>query len=332
MRIQNFSLYPYQIPLLTGQTRTGVLIHLIDEKEKEGWGETAPLPKWSQETFEDALLQLNQIKNDVTQIEWTAESCLEQLAALNLLPSVLFGLESGILSLLSPLPAYTVPTSALLMGSSQEILEQAQLRHREGYKSAKLKVSQVNLDEAAQLIHQLKDKFRLRIDVNRAWKTEESLQFFSQFPFDTFDYVEEPFENPHDLAQFSHPLAIDESFPQNLSLEELEAIPHLKALIYKPTIQGGLLNGLPLHEWTSKRGIALVLSSSFESDIGLSYVASIAHRLSLSVPVGLGTYHYLQEYLGENFLQFSQAMAHVSSPIKIARAIEFNNNPNEVYL
>ncbi len=120
--------------------------------------------------------------------------------------------------------------------------------------------------------------------------------FFSQFAVDAFDYVEEPFQNPNDLALFSHPLAVDESFPQDLSLRQLEVLPTLKALIYKPTIQGGIIGCLHLLDWNRKRGVELVLSSSFESDVGLGHIASMAHRLSLTSPIGIGTYHFLKEY------------------------------------
>jgi len=168
-------------------------------------------------------------------------------------------------------------------------------------------VSNHSFQEAANLIYQLKDRFRLRIDVNRAWKTDCSLKFFAQFPLDTFDYVEEPFENLADLALFPHPLAIDESFPSDLSLKQLESLPTLKALIYKPTIQGGISACLPVHKWAKQKGVSLVLSSSFESDLGLAYVASIAHRLELLSPVGIGTYHYLNDYICENGLHFINA-------------------------
>lgn len=142
------------------------------------------------------------------------------------------------------------------MGSPQEILHQAALREQEGFISAKLKVSNHSFQEAANLIYQLKDRFRLRIDVNRAWKTDCSLKFFAQFPLDTFDYVEEPFKNPADLALFPHPLAIDESFPSDLSLKQLESLPTLKALIYKPTIQGGISGCLPVHKWAKQKGVS----------------------------------------------------------------------------
>jgi o-succinylbenzoate synthase len=316
MKIKAFSLHPYEISLTNGQLRQGTLLNILDQDGNSGWGEVAPLPKWSLETLDDSLQQLNQKQREIMKVDWTARNCLQEIGKLNLLPSVAFGLESALLSILSPISDSIVSTSALLMGSPEEIMQQAELRQKEGYSSAKLKVSNLSFEEASQIIHQLKDKFRLRIDVNRAWKTSESLRFFDQFPLDTFDYVEEPFQNPHDLASFPHPLAVDESFPQDLSLEELQSLPTLKALIYKPTIQGGLLKCLPLQEWTKKEGIELVLSSSFESDIGLAYVASIAYRLSLLSPVGIGTYYYLDRHLCSPDLQFSRSFVHIPTKIR----------------
>lgn len=289
MKIQTLSLEPYQFFLPNGQERSSILLHLTDEKGNCGSGEVAPLPRWSTETLEDSLEQIKAKQQEILAVDWTMDHWTRELTKLRLLPSVTFGLESALLSILQPLPKqYTVPVSALLAGSPQEIRAQAALRKEEGYTSAKLKVCNLSFEEAASLIHALKDQFHLRIDVNRAWKTEDSLQFFQQFPFHTFDYVEEPFANPRDLAKFPHPLAVDESFPKDLSLQELAAFPTLKALVYKPTIQGGMVNCLPLHTWATSREIALVLSSSFESPLGLSHITAMAHRLSLSTPVGIG--------------------------------------------
>lgn len=315
MKIQVFSFHSYSLPLTNHQMRSGAILCLTDEKGNKGFGEIAPLPKWSKESLEESIQQLNQIKEIILSIDWSNQTCLYELARLALFSSVSFGLESALLSLLSPLSNYSVPSCALLMGSSQEILSQAELRYNEGFTYAKLKVNQLAFDEATALIYKLKKKFHLRIDVNRAWNTTDSLRFFSQFPLDAFDYVEEPFRNPHDLAQFSHPLAIDESFPSDLSLKQLESLPNLKALIYKPTIQGGMINCLPLVQWTKQKDVSLVLSSSFESDIGLTCVASLAQRLSLPTPVGIGTYHFLKVPISSHPLYFLNGWVHVPSEI-----------------
>jgi len=308
--IHTLTLHSYTCPLTNGQIRSGVLIRIVDHQGNAGWGDMAPLPGWSQESLQEALTQFYQKQDQIIAIPWTAHSCFEELKNLELLPSLSFGLESALLSLLAPLPEHTIVTSALFMGSISEILKQAHLRKAEGYTSAKLKVSHLSFEDAEYVINELKEHFHLRIDVNRAWSKEDSLRFFAKFPIDTFDYIEEPFQNPRDLGEFSHPLAIDESYPQDLSLEQLDLLPTLKALIYKPTLQGGMLGSLLLREWTKKRDIALVLSGSFESDIGVINVASLARRLSLSAPVGLGTYHYLKNYLAAP-LQFSGPLMYI---------------------
>jgi len=299
MKISTLSIHPYQIPLTNGQIRSGALICITNEAQNRSWGEVAPLPKWSQETLDQSLDQIDCHRQRLQEINWSIDNWQEALAELSLYPSVVFGLESALLALLDPLPAHTIPTSALFMGSAQEILAQAKLRYQEGFSSAKLKVNQLSFAEAEQVIRSLKDRFHLRIDVNRAWDASDALDFFSQFSKNTFDYVEEPFKNPQDLPRFTHPLAIDESC---LSLNQLKALPTLKTLVYKPTVRGGILGCLPLLDWTKKNNVSLVLSSSFESDIGLASIASMAYRLGLTSPIGIGTYHYMPH----SSLQFIQ--------------------------
>lgn len=259
------------------QLKSGILVQINGGP----WGEVAPLAGRSRETLTEAIAQLEKYK-------WVTK--LEELEHLDLFPSVHFGLESA---LLTPLESTKVPESALLMGTPHEILSQAAKREQEGYISAKLKVSNLSFIEAARLIDLLSPRFSLRIDVNRAWQTEKAIWFFSQYPKDLFDYIEEPFQNPQDLKYFTHPLAVDESFPYDIPLKQIEQLPTLKALIYKPTMQGGLSKAQPLQTWANARNILLVLSSSFESEAGLMQIASMALRLNPNPPpVGLGTRHF----------------------------------------
>ncbi len=311
-KMEDLSFHPYEIPLTTGKIRTGCLIHITDRLGNCSISDVAPLPQFSLESLTEAIQQFKKKKEEILHTHWGSDF-LEKIDSWNLFPSVQFALESALLSIFSPRIELTIPTSALLMGSFQEILHLARLRQQEGFTSAKLKVNNLSFKEAFQIIHTLKDTFQLRIDVNRAWNTTDSLEFFSKFPENTFDYVEEPFQNPHDLDQFTlHPLAVDESFPSDLSLKELESLPNLRALIYKPTIQGGIFKSLHLHEWTQKRKIQFILSSSFESDVGLMNIVSLANLLSLKDPIGIGTYHYLSQYLGDP-LFFTHSHVTISS-------------------
>src|SRR3989338_11211876 len=144
MKIQTFFLYPYQIPLINEQIRFGIFIHLTDEKGLSCWGEVSPLPKWSKETTKESLEQLQKKQEEILQIDWTISSYLQEIKKLQLFPSVEFGLESALSSLLTPLLKHKALASALLMGSLKEILSQAELRYKEGFTSAKLKVCNLN--------------------------------------------------------------------------------------------------------------------------------------------------------------------------------------------
>lgn len=293
MKLVNLHSKSYSIPLTNGQTRSGIIVMLVDEKGREAKGEVAPLPTRSRESLNDSQKQIDYIKSKLLFCDWSKDNYLQQLASYDLWPSVSFGIESALLNLFDPIQETSIISSALFMGTPAEILVQAKQREKEGYKTAKLKVSNLTFMEAAEVIDKLKDRFRLRIDVNAAWNTEDSLHFFSKYPLDAFEYVEDPLKNPKDLKHFSHPLAVDEHYPLKLSLDDLEKIPTLKALIYKPMVQGGLLLGRHLKQWTEAIGVDLVLSSSFESHVGLKCVASLAQRLGVTTPIGLGTTHYL---------------------------------------
>ncbi|MFZ4772532.1 MAG: hypothetical protein ACOYK9_00880 [Chlamydiia bacterium] len=104
MKIQILSLHSYTIPLSTGQTRSGVFIQVTDEKGASGWGEIAPLPKWSEETLEEALSSLDKKQDAIMKVDWTCRSYLSELRKLNLSPATTFGLETALLAVLSPMP------------------------------------------------------------------------------------------------------------------------------------------------------------------------------------------------------------------------------------
>lgn len=313
MRLKNCSFHPYTVRL-TEKKRSGAILEMETTQGQKGYGDLAPLPGWSLETLQEALQELQAKKKQILKTRWTLETYLNELKRLKLSPSLSFALESALSSLLCPHETRPIEICALLTGTLSQIFEKAALAETQNIRSAKLKISQLSMQEALQAIDQLKTRFFLRIDVNKAWSKEKSLEFFSKFPLGTFDYVEEPFENFQDLATFPHPLAIDESFPQNLSLQDLEKLPTLKALIYKPTLQGGLGNCLPLYKWAQEKNIAFVLSCSFESDLGLYNIATLASRLGSTAPTCLSPFFYLKDLLSKNPPQISNGFLHIPHP------------------
>lgn len=216
---------------------------------------------------------------------------LEQLRAIQkgqqvkFLPSVAFGLFSC-----SQKPV-SWPVAALLLGTKLEILDQAE-KFR-SFSFAKLKVKNLSLTDAISVVKELKTHFRLRIDVNSTWSLPQALEFCSHFQPDDFDYIEDPLSDPQDLPQFPFPLGLD----------ALSSTITPKAVVWKPTVKG-----MPIPASN------LVLSSAFESGIGIGKIVQLADSLNLPKhPIGIGTYHYLSQTLLEEPLVFADGMVQISS-------------------
>lgn len=156
----------------------------------------------------------------------------------------------------------SVPIAALLMGKTvDEIWQEVEEIQGKGYTHAKVKVGHLNLDQALPLIKQLQKLFILRIDFNGKWSAEDCFTLLSQT---RFSYAEEP-------TIFSFPFALDESRRKGKKGG---------ITIYKPTMQ------------PTPPKAPFVLSSSFESSIGLSRIASIKGSVE---PLGLDTWRYFTE-------------------------------------
>lgn len=183
------------------------------------------------------------------------------------LPSVQFGISS----LQKRLKPIHLPLSAL--GS------------KPGFSTVKLKLGHLPLSDAISLVKEHSKHASLRLDCNRAWTLEEALSFASHFKPTDFLYLEEPVKTFEELIAFSQktqfPIALDESIHNNWSL-----IPSLKAIVVKPTLLGSIPR-VPPH-------LDLILSSSYESGIGLLHIAHLSQN---ALPVGLDTYTAFQEDL-----------------------------------
>ncbi len=156
---------------------------------------------------------------------------------------------------------------------------------KEGFSTVKLKLGHLPLNEAISLVKQHIGQFRLRLDCNRSWNLAQAFAFARHFQPTDFEYLEEPVQTFEELVHFSQathfPIAIDESIHCPWA-----EIPSLKAVVVKPTLLGGIPE-IPHH-------LDLILSSSYESGLGLLH---IANRAKNQLPVGLDTYQALQEDL-----------------------------------
>ena len=318
---------PLKLAKAEMREREGLLIKLIgSECNTDGsdedcgvaaWGEIAPLPGFSRETVDESLNQLKRtliklqqdpLPPELHRLEGGFENWLGRF---NLLPAVRHGIEMAVLSLLangggismarllSPQPMMTIRVNGLITGCVDEVAERARLLQREGYRAVKLKVGALSPDEAIartrNVFHELDSRAKLRLDANRAWTLEQALQFAEAIRDCEIEYIEEPARDLSDVNEFvsrtisCFPVALDESLV-DIEPHQLAEFSQVSALILKPTILGGFERTAAFARAGKELGMKAVISSSFESSLGIAALGSLAAAYgSPDSPVGLDT-------------------------------------------
>ncbi|BBL80185.1 o-succinylbenzoate synthase [Rubrobacter xylanophilus] len=277
--------------------REGLLIRL-EEDGACGWGEAAPLPGFSRETLEEAARDLRALAagGDPAHACSSARFAFE-LARLNLESS-----SSGrpLHALLSPHPAEEVRLCGLLEGPLEAVLSGAEGMREAGYAAVKLKVGRADPEEEAALVGELSALLggvQLRLDANRAWSFGEALRFCRAVRGVPIEYLEEPLFEAGDLPLLAEetgvPLALDETL-REIEPEDLARCRHVRAVVLKPTLLGGLSRSLAFAREARRIGAVAVASSSYESGIGTLGLLTLAAALG-EVPAGLDTYRALGE-------------------------------------
>lgn len=303
-------LFRYHLPQIhTREIREGIVCELSNAEGMKSYGDIAPLPGWSKETFLQALHQLHELIPRLLK----GELNLATLTAQDAYPSVLFGLLSAFYGLQQgKKTSNCFPVCAFLMGTASEMRKKAETVRQQGYRYAKIKIGHLSFDEALQLVKDLKDSFRLRLDLNRAWSLDRSRAFFSHFSPHEIEYVEEPVDRTEDLAQFDFPFALDET-QREMTPEACTGLPYLKAFIFKPSLQGGDQECRRLME----TGKQVIFSPAFESGVGISQIARLAKRMGLlEQPLGLDTYRYLKSDILQVPLDFSSPQLQLPAQFK----------------
>lgn len=348
MKIDSFNLFRFTLPLARPLTvkgtrltdRSGLVIELTDGCGYTGLGEVSPLPGLSSEDVAVAESQLLSLRYSLRgdeipeNLEELSGGFTRWLERLNLAPSVRFGFETALLNLLAdsrqlPLRRIISETSrdsisinGLLSGSTGEILNKAVKFRQEGYKAVKLKVGRRPLDEDIAITRRVRerigDDIALRLDANRAWNIEDALIFGGKVGDCRIDYIEEPVQNYEMLTTLSDKtnlsVALDESLLE-LTPESLMPLPGLKAIVLKPTLLG-FEKSTQFARRAASSGIIPVVSSAFETSLGLTALAELAAYLNTAdVPVGLGTLDWFKQNLLARPLEIKRGRLSLSESV-----------------
>ena len=278
-----------------------------------GEGEIVTLPGIHTESFNLAEKQIRDYLSSGNETNYKPK--------LNLFPSVNFGLDMAMRTLFNNLKksnhnqniekkdeidttfqtaginCFKIPVNGLLIGSGSMFELECKRLRDDGYQAIKIKVGQLTVKEDLKRVKLarkiLGDKIDLRLDANRLWEWDEALEFAKSASEFGIQYCEEPLRDIRKIEKLYEetkiPLALDETLWKNPSPETLPK-KGIKAFILKPCILGGWDKTRFWIDYAEKKDIQVVLSSSFESGLGLNWIAFIAKSLiKKQIPIGIDT-------------------------------------------
>lgn len=319
MKIIEARLYRYALPLLAPlplaplsaahcrpKTRTGLLVALRNDHDAVGWGDIAPLPGFSREDIDQAIQAATDLLSGIPAADSSGLAAMAQQS----FPSVAFGIESALYSLraLQLWPGRTgsesVPVNGLLSGSLEEVESGARRLMDAGYRTLKLKVGRNSIEEDLEKVAAVRrwadSSVRLRLDANQAWNLDEAIEFGRAARKYEIEHMEEPLRDSARLEDFYRgcgvAYALDESL-RTMNPADVGARLGLAALILKPTLLGGMEKSLQFVRRALELDLVPVLSSSFESSVGLFALADMAAAVAPETACGLGTAAWFAEDL-----------------------------------
>jgi o-succinylbenzoate synthase len=265
--------------------RNGVYIIIKKNTYSYGIGEIAPLPGLSKDKIEEIIPILKTLSQQ--EIEFNKEFINKLYTKYINYPSLLFGLESAFLMINKSVKSTSIKTHFFSTSLHNINSKKIQL--------LKYKIGLQNLDKDLKLIQNtiaINPKIKFRFDVNNRLHLQDSCDFFNKINKKNIDYVEDPCDE-NDLEKFykitNIKYAID--CPKNTKTPP-SSLKGLTALIIKPTIIGPVKTILKLkNEYKVNK---IILSSCYESKIGLNGLANYAQLLSPNEIHGINTEHFFK--------------------------------------
>ena len=286
------------------------LLHLEDGNRK-GVGECAPLPQLSCDDIPDYSEKLRAFCDDV---ERTGKIDYETMRDY---PSMLFGMETALENLKTSIApslkeraggeAFSIPINGLVwMGTFDEMQQRIEQKLEQGFRCIKLKIGAIDFEAELELLKKIRERFgprelELRVDANGAFKFDEALyklELLSQYALHSI-------EQPIKAGQWANMAELCREAPLCIALDEeligvndpdqkrqLLNIIRPAYIILKPSLHGGMMG---VREWVDiarDMGIGSWITSALESNVGLNAIAHLAAELygpAITMPQGLGT-------------------------------------------
>ena len=295
-------------------TERRIWLVTVSDGSSVGIGECAPLPDLSCDALPPSIYNIV-LRRFCDEVEQTGIIAYEDLRPY---PSMLFGLETALLSLqssqrLSDTPFARgeegIPINGLVwMGSYDEMAQRMEEKLRQGFRCIKLKIGAIDFDQELDLLRRIRERFgprevELRVDANGAFHFDNGdalykLELLSQYALHS---IEQPVKagqwaNMAELSRESPlPIALDEELIGINDPEQKRQMLNIirpAYIVLKPSLHGGMAGCREWIDIARDMGIGSWITSALESNIGLNAIAQFCAHVygpHITMPQGLGT-------------------------------------------
>ena len=295
-------------------TERRIWLVTVSDGSSVGIGECAPLPDLSCDALPPSIDNIV-LRRFCDEVEQTGIIAYEDLRPY---PSMLFGLETALLSLqssqrLSDTPFARgeegIPINGLVwMGSYDEMAQRMEEKLRQGFRCIKLKIGAIDFDQELDLLRRIRERFgprevELRVDANGAFHFDNGdalykLELLSQYALHS---IEQPVKagqwaNMAELSRESPlPIALDEELIGINDPEQKRQMLNIirpAYIVLKPSLHGGMAGCREWIDIARDMGIGSWITSALESNIGLNAIAQFCAHVygpHITMPQGLGT-------------------------------------------
>ncbi|MFD2532434.1 o-succinylbenzoate synthase [Gracilimonas halophila] len=324
-------LYTYHIPFRSAFGSAGnvithregiILVYRDKDSGIEAYGEVAPLPGFSEESFEEVkeVLLLNKAHLEEAIIDGSGQETLRLLDQIHRFPSLSFGIDTLLYDLAAkrsnkPLVQYLFPgfhssiqsNGTLPLSNTSATLSKADTLTSEGFTTLKVKVGS-DFNNELSVLSSLREKYpdiKIRIDANQAWTVDEAITHLTCIEELDIEYCEQPVhkENIAGLKKVTEAspikIAADESARNKTIISELTETHAADLLIFKPMLMGTFNDIFVTKELADTHSIETVFTTSLETAIGRAAIAAIS--------AGLGRYERAQGLATGSFLKHDVA-------------------------
>lgn len=283
------------------------------------YGEVAPLPGFSEESY-DEVQQMLIAKKDLFQHLLQHNSPVTELQEIytteSIPPSLQFGLDSlayqieahqagkSLVGYLFSDISTNVPVNVLISLQDGDPIPKIKQHMAMGYQTIKCKVG-LDTDRELYQLSKIRNHFpdlTIRIDANQAWSLNQAIELTNKFQAFNIEYCEEPLarNTPAQLEELSQntdlPIALDETIAQHAYWPNL--LPFTQYLIIKPMVIGSFRKNIETKRLANTHNNKVVVTTSLESGVGRYITGILAAGIGSSQTAhGLATESLFSEHI-----------------------------------